>query len=214
VHAYQKEFIQLALSHQVLKFGQFTLKSGRNSPYFFNMGLFNRGQSLSLLGEYYLQTIQHARIDFTQLFGPAYKGIPLVSSVAIAYARLAATDLPYSFNRKEAKAHGEGGLIVGAPLSGRVLIIDDVMTAGTAVREAIQWVADAGAQLAGIVVALDRQEKGLGSLSAVQEIQQHYQVPVESIINLENLIDYMREDKQFSQTVLSDLLLYREQYGV
>ena len=161
-----------------------------------------------------MRAIQQAQLDFTQLFGPAYKGIPLVSSVAIAFARLAQTDLPYSFNRKEVKAHGEGGLIIGAPLQGRVLIVDDVMTAGTAVREAILWVEQAGAQLAGVVVALDRQEKGLGAHSAVQEIQHTYQVPVISIINLQNLIDYMREDKQLDQTVLSDLLTYRQQYGV
>jgi orotate phosphoribosyltransferase len=213
MHTYQKKFIELALAHQVLSFGDFTLKSGRKSPYFFNMGLFNQGSSLRLLGEYYVQAIEAAQLEFDQLFGPAYKGIPLVSSVAIAFAQ-GEKDLPYSFNRKEAKDHGEGGVIVGAPLKGRVLIIDDVMTAGTAVREAIGLVKDAGASVAGIIVALDRQEKGNTGLSAVQEIQQTFQIPVVSIINLQNLIAYMQENQSINRQHLDALLSYREQYGI
>lgn len=213
MQAYQKQFIDLALSHQVLKFGDFTLKSGRKSPYFFNMGLFNTGASLAQLGEFYVQAIQNAGLEFDQLFGPAYKGIPLVSSVAIAFDKLAQKDLPYSFNRKEAKDHGEGGLIVGAQLAGKVLIIDDVMTAGTAVREAIGLVKQNAAHVAGIVVALDRQEKGAGELSAVQEIAQQYQIPVISIINLQNLIDYMQTQQQLDQGLLDRMLAYRENFA-
>ncbi len=211
---YQKQFIELALNHQVLKFGDFTLKSGRQSPYFFNMGLFNSGAVLARLGEFYVQAIQDAGLDFDQLFGPAYKGIPLVSTTAIAFEKLTQKDIPYSFNRKEAKDHGEGGIIVGAQLSGKVLIIDDVMTAGTAVREAISLVEQSGANAAGIIVALDRQEKGKGELSAVQEIQKNYNIPVISIINLKNLIDYLQTTKQFEENLLKRLLTYRQQYGI
>lgn len=210
---YQQQFIELALKHQVLKFGDFTLKSGRKSPYFFNMGLFNTGASLAQLGEFYVKAIENAGLEFDQVFGPAYKGIPLVSSVAIAFDKLLQKDMPYSFNRKEAKDHGEGGLIVGAKLAGRVLIIDDVMTAGTAVREAIALVQQSGAIVAGIVVALDRQEKGVGELSAVQEIAKQYQIPVISIINLQNLIDYMQNAKQLDQNLLDRMLAYRESFA-
>jgi orotate phosphoribosyltransferase len=214
MQTFQKQFIELAINHQVLKFGDFTLKSGRQSPYFFNMGLFNSGASLARLGEYYVKAIQDAHLAFDQLFGPAYKGIPLVSSTAIAFDKLLQQDIPFSFNRKEAKDHGEGGMIVGAKLANRVLIIDDVMTAGTAVREAIDLITQAGASVAGIVVALDRQEKGNGHLSAVQEVSQTYHIPVISIINLQNLIDYMQADHNLDKTVLARLLAYRQQYGV
>ncbi|MFA6036520.1 MAG: orotate phosphoribosyltransferase [Legionellales bacterium] len=210
---YQQQFIELALSHQVLTFGDFTLKSGRKSPYFFNMGLFNTGASLARLGEFYVRAIQNAGLEFDQVFGPAYKGIPLVSSVAIAFDKLLQKDMPYSFNRKEAKDHGEGGLIVGAQLSGKVLIIDDVMTAGTAVKEAMGLVKQHGASVAGIVVALDRQERGASEFSAVQEIAQQYQIPVVSIINLQNLIDYMQTAKQLDQSLLDRMLAYRESFA-
>lgn len=212
MHAYQQQFIQLALAHQVLKFGEFTLKSGRQSPYFFNMGLFNTGSTLAQLGECYVHAITRANLVFDQLFGPAYKGIPLVSSTAIAFAQLLKKDIPYSFNRKETKDHGEGGLIVGAHLTGRVLIIDDVMTAGTAVREAISLVQQAGAQVSGIVVALDRQERGKNQQSAVQEIAQTYQIPVISIINLENLIEFMSAERIDPQ-MLERLITYRKAFG-
>lgn len=210
---YQTQFIELALKHNALSFGDFTLKSGRKSPYFFNMGLFNSGASLALLGEFYFKAIQKTQLEFDQLFGPAYKGIPLVSTVAIAYAQ-AGRDLPYSFNRKEAKDHGEGGNIVGAKLQDRVLIVDDVMTAGTAVREAVQWVHASKAQLAGIVIALDRQEKGQHGLSAVQEIQNTYQIPVISIITLQSLIEYMQEKQQMDPKQLEALITYQKIHGI
>lgn len=213
MQTYQQQFIKLALDLEVLKFGDFTLKSGRQSPYFFNMGLFNSGAKLAQLGEFYVRAIENAGVPFDQLFGPAYKGIPLVSSTAIAFHHLLQKDIPYSFNRKEAKDHGEGGTIVGAKLSNRVLIIDDVMTAGTAVREAIGLVQQSGATVAGIVIALDRQEKGTGELSAVQEIAQHYQIPVISIINLQNLIDYMQASKQLAPDLMARMLAYRETFA-
>ncbi len=214
MQAYQKQFIDLALAHQALKFGEFTLKSGRKSPYFFNMGLFNSGASLASLGEFYARAIKDADLQFDQLFGPAYKGIPLVSTTAIAFSKIFQQDVPYSFNRKEAKDHGEGGIIVGAKLQGEVLIIDDVMTAGTAVREAIGLVEGAGAKVAGIIVALDRQERGVTAHSAVQEIATTYQIPVVSIINLENLIDYLQEKEELEKTLCDHLIAYRKEYGV
>jgi len=181
---YQKNFIELALQYDVLRFGEFELKSGRHSPYFFNAGLFNTGKALAEMGRCYAQAIVESGVEYDILFGPAYKGIPLASSCAMSLFTEHNINTPYSFNRKEAKAHGEGGNIVGAPLEGKVLIIDDVITAGTAIREAMDIISNAGAQAAGVLIALDRQEKGQAELSAIQEVEQQYNIPVLSIIKL------------------------------
>jgi orotate phosphoribosyltransferase len=210
---YQKAFIEFALSRNVLRFGEFTLKSGRVSPYFFNAGLFNTGSALARLGRYYAEAIVDSGLEFDVLFGPAYKGIPLAATTSVALADHHERDMPYSFNRKEAKAHGEGGNIVGAPLQGRILIIDDVITAGTAIRESMQLIEIAGAKPAGVVIALDRQEKGRGELSAIQEVEQQYGIPVLSIVKLENLITYL-EQQPAMQANLTAVQAYREQYGV
>lgn len=210
---YQQEFIEFALQREVLRFGEFTLKSGRISPYFFNAGLFNSGKALARLGRYYAQTIVDSGVQFDVLFGPAYKGIPLAAATAVALAEQHDIDVPYAFNRKEAKAHGEGGNIVGAPLQGKVLIIDDVITAGTAIGEAMDIIEANGASPAGVVIALDRQEKGKGELSAIQEVENNYGIPVHSIIQLELLIEYLSK-----QTGMEDKLeavkAYRAQYGI
>jgi len=210
---YQREFLDFAISAGVLRFGSFTLKSGRTSPYFFNSGLFNTGARLARLGRYYAQAIVDSGIGFDMLFGPAYKGIPLVSAVAIALAEHHARDLPYAFNRKEAKDHGEGGNIVGSALSGRVLIIDDVITAGTAVRESFDILRAAGATAAGVVISLDRQERGKGERSAIQEVEQDHGVRVVSIVGLAELVDYLTTQDGMAQA-LADIRAYREQYGV
>ncbi len=210
---YQREFLDFAISAGVLRFGSFTLKSGRTSPYFFNSGLFNTGARLARLGRYYAQAIVDSGIGFDMLFGPAYKGIPLVSAVAIALAEHHARDLPYAFNRKEAKDHGEGGNIVGSALSGRVLIIDDVITAGTAVRESFDILRAAGATAAGVVISLDRQERGKGERSAIQEVEQDHGVRVVSIVGLAELVDYLAAQDGMAQA-LADIRAYREQYGV
>jgi len=210
---YQREFIQLALSNQVLRFGSFTLKSGRQSPYFFNAGLFNTGKAIAKLGQYYAQAIVDSGIEFDVLFGPAYKGIPLATACSIALSEHHNINTPYAFNRKEAKAHGEGGNIVGAPLEGRILIIDDVMTAGTAIRESMEIIKAANAEAAGVIIALDRQEKGQGELSAVQEVEQTNRIPVLNIITLDNLIAYLQHENTHTEH-LDAMLAYREQYGV
>ncbi len=210
---YQREFLDFAIEVGVLKFGQFTLKSGRLSPYFFNTGLFNSGASLARLGRYYAQAIVDSGIQFDMLFGPAYKGIPLVATIAVALADHHDRDLPYSFNRKEAKDHGEGGIIVGAALKGRVLVVDDVISAGTSVRESKVIIESQGAQLAGVTISLDRQERGQGSTSAVQEVQSQFGVPVSSIVNLELLIRYLEEKPQYADN-LKAVLAYKGQYGV
>jgi orotate phosphoribosyltransferase len=210
---YQREFLDFAISAGVLRFGSFTLKSGRTSPYFFNSGLFNTGARLARLGRYYAQAIVDSGIGFDMLFGPAYKGIPLVSAVAIALAEHHARDLPYAFNRKEAKDHGEGGNIVGSALSGRVLIIDDVITAGTAVRESFDILRAAGATAAGVVISLDRQERGKGERSAIQEVEQDHGVRVVSIVGLAELVDYLTTQDGMAQA-LANIRAYREQYGV
>ena len=210
---YQKAFIEFALSREVLRFGEFTLKSGRVSPYFFNAGLFNTGSALARLGQYYAETIIESGLDFDVLFGPAYKGIPLAAACSVALADHHQQDVPYSFNRKEAKAHGEGGNIVGSPLQGRILIIDDVITAGTAIRESMQIIDAAGAKPAGVLIALDRQEKGRGELSAIQEVEQEYGIPVLSIIKLENLVTYLEQQPDM-QTNLAAVKTYREKYGI
>ena len=213
MHNYQKEFIEFALERNVLRFGEFTLKSGRISPYFFNAGLFNTGTALAKLGRYYAAAIADSGLEFDILFGPAYKGIPLASITTVALAEHHNKDMPYCFNRKEAKDHGEGGNIVGAPLNGNVLIIDDVITAGTAIREAMQIIDAANAKAAGVIIALDRQEKGQGNLSAIQEVEQQYDIPVLSIIKLENLIDYLQDKPEMEQN-LEAVRAYRKQYGV
>ena len=210
LQAYQQDFIKLAIENQVLKFGEFTLKSGRVSPYFFNAGQFYQGAALAALGHYYAQTIVNAQLNFDSLFGPAYKGIPLVSSVAISLARDFQMNKPYSFNRKEAKDHGEGGSIVGAPLQGNVLIVDDVITAGTAIRQAIDIIHAANAKVAGVVLAFDRQERGQHAHSAVQELQEQLQVPVITIIRFADLREFMVNDPE----LLKKLMAYHAQYGI
>ena len=206
------EFIALLKQYQILQFGQFTLKSGRQSPYFFNAGRFDQGLLIYELGRQYAKTIVDSQLEFDLLFGPAYKGIPLVIATVIALQTDHNRNVPYCFNRKEAKTHGEGGQLVGAPLQGRVLIVDDVMTAGTAIRESMTLIEQHKAQLAGVCVALDRQEKGPAGQSAVQTIQQEYDTQVMSLLSLDDLIDYLAtiDDTE----VQTQILNYRKQYGV
>jgi len=210
---HQKAFIDFALHHGVLKFGEFTLKSGRVSPYFFNTGLFRSGAQLAALGDYYAQTYHHAGVHADMVFGPAYKGIPLVSAVAICLYQRYRLDLPFAFNRKEAKNHGEGGQLVGAPLAGRVLIVDDVITAGTSVRESVALIRDAGAEPCGVLIALDRQETGQGAQSATQEVATQFGLPVHALVTLRDLIDYLRAQVD-DAGVLARLEAYRARYGV
>jgi len=210
---YKREFIKFAIENNVLRFGEFTLKSGRISPYFFNAGLFNTGAHLTRLSRFYAAAIQDSGIEFDTLFGPAYKGIPLAATTAVALYDRYQRDVPYCFNRKEAKDHGEGGNIVGAPLAGRILIIDDVITAGTAIGEAMQIIDAAGASAAGVVIALDRQEKGKGELSAIQEVERNYGLQVASIITLADLMDYLQGDSALGEH-LEAIQAYRNQYGV
>jgi orotate phosphoribosyltransferase len=213
MRAYKQQFLELALELEVLRFGEFTLKSGRVSPYFFNAGLFSSGYSAAKLGRYYASAIVDSEIEFDMLFGPAYKGIPLVTLAASALAEHHDLDTEYAFNRKESKAHGEGGSIVGTPLKGRVLIVDDVITAGTAVREACDIISSAGATVAGLVISLDRQEIGKDSRSAVQELEQTLGIPVASIARLEDLVELLEESKEYSE-FLEPVLRYQEKYGV
>ncbi|WP_411725380.1 orotate phosphoribosyltransferase [Methyloglobulus sp.] len=208
---YQKDFIFYSLECGVLKFGEFQLKSGRISPYFFNTGLFNTGAKLSKLGEFYAQALIQSGIKPDILFGLAYKGIPLVGATSIAYAKMTASDIPFAFNRKEAKDHGEGGELVGASLKGRVLIVDDVITAGTSVRESVDIILRAGAEPIGVLIALDRQEKAQSGLSANQEIIECFKIPVVSIINLENIIGYIDTN---ATGQLEAIIKYRQLYGV
>jgi len=209
----KKRFIELAIKYQVLRFGEFTLKSGRVSPYFFNAGLFNSGYALAELGSCYAQTIIDENINYDVLFGPAYKGIPLVAAIAYALSVNHGIDKAYAFNRKEAKSHGEGGSIVGAELQGDVLIVDDVITAGTAIREAVDIIQDEGAKTSAVLIALDRQEKGKGELSAIQEVHRDYGIDVFSIITLADLIDYMEGSESVSEH-LQAMKTYRGQYGI
>lgn len=208
---HQKDFIELILARQVLRFGRFTLKSGRDSPYFFNAGLLNDGESLARLGACYAEAVTAAGLDFDMLFGPAYKGIPLATATALAFASRG-RNLPVAFNRKEAKDHAEGGSLIGALLAGRVLIVDDVITAGTAVRESIELIRTAGAIVAGVALALDRQERGQGGLSAVQEVRSTYGIPVTRIITLDDLIEHLKSAGRASE--LAELRNYRSRYGV
>ncbi|MDY4382877.1 orotate phosphoribosyltransferase [Pectobacterium brasiliense] len=211
--AYQRQFIEFALSKQVLKFGEFTLKSGRISPYFFNAGLFNTGRDLALLGRFYAAALVDSGVAFDLLFGPAYKGIPIATTAAVALAEHHDRDLPYCFNRKEAKDHGEGGSLVGSPLQGRVMLVDDVITAGTAIRESMEIIGAHGATLAGVMIALDRQERGRAELSAIQEVERDYQCKVISIITLTDLIAYLAEKPEMAAH-LDAVKAYREQYGI
>ena len=209
---YQRAFIEFAIKTGVLRFGEFTLKSGRISPYFFNSGLFDTGGTLAKLGRFYASALMDNGVEFDMLFGPAYKGIPLASTCSIALADHHQRDLPYSFNRKEAKDHGEGGTIVGSALKGKVMIIDDVISAGTSVRESIDLINQAGATPAGVVIALDRQELGKGDVSAIAEIETNYNMPVVSIIKLEHLITYLQDNSELAQ-YFNKVQAYREQYG-
>jgi orotate phosphoribosyltransferase len=209
---YQQEFIQFALQHGVLRFGEFVLKSGRKSPYFFNSGLFASGASLSRLARFYAAAISASRLDFDMLYGPAYKGIPLVAAVAIALNDEHGRDLPYCFNRKEAKDHGEGGVTVGAELSGRVLMVDDVISAGTSTRESVAIIRAAGAVPVAAAISLDRQERGTGRLSAIQEIEQELGLKVISIVCLADLVEFLENDADM-KTELQRLRSYRETYG-
>ena len=211
--AYQSEFIDLCVQLGVLRFGKFTLKSGRESPYFFNAGLFNTGSAVAAVGRAYAAALAQSDLEYDMLFGPAYKGIPLVTITAAAMAERHGRNLPFAFNRKEAKDHGEGGTIVGSPLKGNVLIVDDVITAGTAIRESIDMIQAAGARPAGVLLALDRQERaGTSSLSAVQEVRNQYQIPVVAVVNLADLMDHVGSSGQPAD--LAGLRLYRERYGL
>ncbi|MCU7918648.1 MAG: orotate phosphoribosyltransferase [Candidatus Thiodiazotropha sp. (ex Epidulcina cf. delphinae)] len=210
---YQREFLDFALDVGVLRFGEFTLKSGRVSPYFFNAGLFNSGASLARLGRYYAQAIVDSGIPFDVLYGPAYKGIPLAAVTAAALYDQHGIDTPYAFNRKEAKDHGEGGVIVGHALQGRILIIDDVISAGTSVRESVEIIHTQQATPAGVVIALDRQERGRGERSAIQEVAHDYGMPVSAIVRLEQLVEYLRGGKDTDES-LQRIQAYREAYGV
>jgi len=210
---YQLEFIELALSEQVLQFGKFELKSGRISPYFFNAGRFSTGKSLATLGSCYARAITHKCPEFDVIFGPAYKGIPLASAAAIALWQECNRDVPYCFNRKEVKAHGEGGGLVGSPLQGRVLIIDDVITAGTAIREVLEIVKSEGAEVSGVIVGLDRRERGQGKLSAIQEIQAESGINVTSIIDIEDILTYIR-DEALDNDILVRIEKYQSEYGI
>ncbi|MGY2289904.1 orotate phosphoribosyltransferase [Pseudomonas sp. SDO528_S397] len=214
MQAYQRDFIRFAIDRGVLRFGEFTLKSGRTSPYFFNAGLFNSGAALAQLGRFYAAAIVESGIAFDVLFGPAYKGIPLAAATAVALAEHHGQDVPWCFNRKEAKAHGEGGSLVGAPLKGNVLIIDDVITAGTAIREVMQIIGSQdGATAAGVLIALNRQERGNGELSAIQEVERDFGIPVVSIVSLNQVLQFLEDDAQLKQH-LPAVKAYREQFGV
>ncbi|GGC70165.1 orotate phosphoribosyltransferase [Marinobacter halophilus] len=212
MHDYQQKFIEFAIDRNVLRFGEFTLKSGRTSPYFFNAGLFNTGNDLLQLSKAYAAAIERSSLNYDIIFGPAYKGIPLATVTAMALAT-EGNSKPFAFNRKEKKDHGEGGNIVGAPLQGKVLIVDDVITAGTAIRESIDIIRSAGAEPAGVLIALDRQEKGNGELSAIQEVEQEFDIPVVSIIRLEQVLDYLKSNPEFAGHA-ETVARYRDRYGV
>lgn len=211
--AYQREFIEFALERQVLRFGEFTLKSGRISPYFFNAGLFNTGRDLARLGRFYATALVDSGIEHDLLFGPAYKGIPIATTTAVALCEHHDIDMPYCFNRKEKKQHGEGGSLVGSELKGRVMLVDDVITAGTAIRESMEIIQAHDASLAGVLIALDRQEKGKGELSAIQEVERDFGCEIISIIKLGDLINYLSE-KAGMEAQLASVSAYRDQYGI
>ncbi|MCP1439000.1 orotate phosphoribosyltransferase [Erwinia persicina] len=211
--AWQRQFIEFAINKQVLKFGEFTLKSGRKSPYFFNAGLFNTGRDLALLGRFYAQALVDSAIDFDLVFGPAYKGIPIATTTAVALADHHDRDVPYCFNRKEAKDHGEGGTLVGSPLQGRIMLVDDVITAGTAIRESMEIISANKATLAGVLISLDRQERGRGQASAIQEVERDYGCKVIAIITLNDLISYLEEKPELADH-LAAVRAYRKEYGI
>lgn len=213
MQAYQREFIRFAIERGVLRFGEFTLKSGRTSPYFFNAGLFSSGLALAQLGRFYAEAVQQSGLEFDVLFGPAYKGIPLASATAVALAEQHNRDVPWCFNRKEAKAHGEGGTLVGAPLQGKALIIDDVITAGTAIREVMDIIKAQNAQAAGVLIALNREERGKGELSAIQEVERDFGIPVISIVSLTQVLEYLADDPILREH-LPAVEAYRAQYGI
>jgi orotate phosphoribosyltransferase len=214
MQSYQREFIEFAISQGVLKFGEFELKSGRISPYFFNAGLFNDGEALAKLGDFYAAAIVNSGIEYDVVFGPAYKGIPLATTTATSLYNNHQMNKPYVFNRKEAKTHGEGGSLVGADLTGKVLIVDDVITAGTAIREVMDIIAAVdGAQAGGVAIALDRQEKGKGELSAIQEVEAEFSIPVLSIVTLTQVLAYLEEKPEFAQHA-KNVAAYRAQYGI
>lgn len=211
MQAYKSEFLDFAIRERVLRFGEFKLKSGRLSPYFFDAGLFNSGQALAQLGRFYAEAIREAELPLDMLFGPAYKGIPLVVSTAIALANNYNRDIPVAFNRKEQKDHGEGGWLVGAPLHGRVVIVDDVITAGTAVRESIELIRSSGAVPAGVIIALDRQEAGPDGAIAIDELKESYQIPIVSIAQLDDLVAYLEEKSQIAEALRS-ISAYRDTF--
>lgn len=211
--AFQREFIAFAIERGVLKFGEFTLKSGRQSPYFFNAGLFNRGGDLARLGRYYAAALNDANVPFDVLFGPAYKGIPIATTTAVALADHYHQDVPYCFNRKEAKTHGEGGNLVGSPLAGRVMLVDDVITAGTAIRESMTLLEQNNATLAGVLIALDRQERGQGALSAIQEVERDFATQVIAIVTLGDVVTYLRETGGHDDSIAA-INRYRDSYGI
>ncbi len=210
---YKKEFIQFAIERNVLRFGEFTLKSGRVSPYFFNAGLFNTGGDLAKLGRYYAAALQAAKVDFDVLFGPAYKGIPIATTTAVALANDYDLDVPYCFNRKEAKNHGEGGNLVGSQLAGKIMLVDDVITAGTAIRESMELIKQHDASLAGVLIALDRQERGQGKLSAIQEVERDFATRVIAIVTLADVVAYLSAQESNAEAVAS-INKYRENYGI
>ncbi|WP_296246508.1 orotate phosphoribosyltransferase [Pseudomonas sp. UBA4194] len=213
MQAYQRDFIRFAIDRGVLRFGEFTLKSGRTSPYFFNAGLFNTGAALAELARYYAAAIVDSGVKFDVLFGPAYKGIPLAAATSVQLAEKHQLDVPWCFNRKEAKDHGEGGSLVGSPLTGDILIIDDVITAGTAIREVMQIISQQGAKAAGVMIALNRQERGNGELSAIQEVERDFGIPVVSIVSLNQVLEFLADDPQLKQH-LPAVEAYRAQYGI
>ena len=211
--AFQRDFIEFAIERGVLKFGEFTLKSGRVSPYFFNAGLFNRGGDLAKLGRFYADALMDAGVAFDVLFGPAYKGIPIATTTAVALADSHKLDVPYCFNRKEAKTHGEGGNLVGSPLEGKVMLVDDVITAGTAIRESMTLIEQQQTSLSGVLIALDRQERGNGELSAIQEVERDFGTQVISIVSLADVVAYLTEKGGFDSEI-SAINTYRENYGI
>ncbi len=210
---YKQDFIEFALQREVLKFGEFTLKSGRTSPYFFNAGLFSTGRDLARLGQFYAAALVDSNIDYDVIFGPAYKGIPIASTTVVALADKHNIDKPYCFNRKEKKDHGEGGSLVGSPLVGRIMLVDDVITAGTAIRESMTLIQANSASLAGVLIALDRQEKGQGELSAIQEVEQDFDTQVVAIVTLGDVIQFIQERPEFKE-YLPSITAYRDQYGI